>query len=326
MKLGPELREWLDDREAQRRARADADGVAAAWNEGHAHRAFTEAMAALDDRGAETIAAAVCRLFEDEAALDALVAELAAALRSDPYFEPPFRNLNSDIHDGLILFEDDNVSMAAGVTSLTRLAEKKSLKRGGSIAFSGQVDIFKFVRAGGARLSCWEAPRIAADFTAAGAGRCRHSGDRAIADGETFIVDGRSQSFVIEHARSNLVVLQATVKADRAPVAVEYDRDSGEYLGCSAADDSASRIQMITTLLRKLDCAAAFPAIAEYLGHPNFFVRWHVMRELLGLDAIAALPHLRRMAAGDPHPDARRAARQVLERVERSGSGDRKAA
>jgi hypothetical protein len=34
---------------------------------------------------------------------------------------------------------------------------------------------------------------------------------------------------------------------------------SGDYVACSAADDSASRIQMISTLLRKLDCEAAVP-------------------------------------------------------------------
>jgi len=37
------------------------------------------------------------------------------------------------------------------------------------------------------------------------------------------------------------------------------------------------------------------------------------MRELLALDADAALPPLRRMADRDPHPEVRAAARQTLE-------------
>ena len=74
---------------------------------------------------------------------------------------------------------------------------------------------------------------------------------------------------------------------------------------------------MITTLLRKLDHQAAFPSVAAFLDHQDFFVRWHVMKELLGLDAHAALPHLKRMAASDPHPEPRRAARAVLDRLER---------
>lgn len=326
MRVGPELHCWIRDEAAQREARNRADEVAAQWNDGSVHAAFDEAFARLEDRSAESIAAIVRTLFADDRAVDAAVHRLAEAMRANPFLEPPFRNLNSDIHSGLVLYENAHASIAAGVTSLARLAEKKSGKRGGSIVFSGQVDVFKFVRAANARLALWEAPRIDADFTAATAGSCRQTGEYHLRNGDVLVVDGRMQSFIIEHATANLVVLQATIKADQAPVSIEYDRASGKYLGCSAADDSASRIQMLTTLLRKLDCAAAFPAIAEFLDHPNFFVRWHVMRELLGLDAMAALPHLKLMAAHDPHPETRRAARAVLERLEGPQSPSRKAA
>ena len=275
-------------------------------------------MAQVPVRTAEAVAEAVRALFVDAGWVDRLLALLADAMRSDPFFEPPFRHINSDIHSGLIVFEDDLVSIAAGVSGAAQLAAKKKMKRGRtSIAFSGQLTVFKFVKAGGALISLWEAPPITRGFSAAAAGRCKRKGERCIADGETLVMDGRRDSFVIEHATSNLVVLQATVKPDQAPVSVEYDSVTHDYVGCSAADDSASRIQMITTLLRKLDCNEAFPTIAEFLDHPSFFVRWHVMRELLGLDAEAALPHLKRMAAGDPHPETRRAARSVLERIER---------
>jgi hypothetical protein len=47
---------------------------------------------------------------------------------------------------------------------------------------------------------------------------------------------------------------------------------------------------------------------------------------LLGLDAAAALPQLKRMAASDPHPDPRRAARLVLDRLEAPRSAGREAA
>jgi hypothetical protein len=46
---------------------------------------------------------------------------------------------------------------------------------------------------------------------------------------------------------------------------------------------------------------------------------------MLGLDARAALPHLKRMAASDPHPEPRRAARAVLDRLE-APAGKRQAA
>ena len=327
MKVGPELGQWLDGKDAQRRARSEADRFAAAWNSGPIYKLFSDATAGVEPPTPESVAAALAPLFSQARVIEAVVDALAEPLRQDPFFQPAFRHLDSEIHRGLVLFEDDRVSIAAGVTSIARLAEKKRRTNGrGSIAFSGQVELLHFIKSGGARLSLWEAPRIGDDFQAATAGKCRCVGERLLEDGATMLVDGRYQSFVIEHASANLLVLQATVKPGRAPLSVEYDSISHEYVGCSAADDSASRIQMLATLLRKLGHAAAFPTVAEFLDHPDFFVRWHVMRELLGLDVQAALPHLRRMAAQDPHPETRRAAIAVLERIDGPGRRGREAA
>jgi hypothetical protein len=327
MIVGTDLRSWLDDKAVRQRTRADVDRFAADWNEGARHRAFAAAMAGLPSRDEGAVADAIGAFFEDEGWVGDLIESLAAAMRDDPFFEPPFRHIHSEVHRGLVLFEDDLVSVAVGVTDIPRLAARKAAGGGrGSILFSGQTEIFRFLKAGAARLAFWSAPPIASDFSAATAGKCERTGVRAIVDGEMLRVDGRRESFVVEHAQASLLLLQASVKPDGAPVSVEYDSATCEYLGCSAADDSASRIQMITTLLRKLGCAAAFPAIAAFLDHPSFFVRWHVMRELLGLDAAAALPHLKRMAARDPHPEARRAARTVLDRLESSPGEKREAA
>ena len=315
--VGGELRDWVRDSARHRGTQHGIDALAREWNAGLVNRRFATAMAALAEPTAESTVEALTKVFANEAWVNALIHVLADAMRDDPFFEPPFRHINSDIHQGLIVFEDDNVSVAAGVTNVAELAGKKTGRQGRtSIGFSGQVDVLKFVKAGGARIAFWEAPLIRQDFTADHAGRCRRTGERAIEDGEVLVIDGRRRSFVIEHARSNLVVLQATVKHDRAPLAVEYDSETREYVGCSSADDSGSRIQMIATLLRKLDRPDAFQAIAAFLDYPAFFVRWHVMRELLGIDAEAAMPRLRRMAARDPHPETRRAARRVLDRIE----------
>lgn len=325
MIVGDELRAWVDDRNRQRETQAAIDAFGRRWNQGPVHQHFTAAMASLPNFSAESVADRIADVFSEIWWVDTLLDGLTEALRSDPCFDPPFRAVNSDIHSGLLVFEDENAIVAAGVSRADQLAAKKNKRRGpSSINFSGYVSVLKFVKAGGASFSFWEAPKITADFTAANAGRCHHTGTRQIRDGEVLVVDGRFQSYVIDHARSNLVVLQASIKRDQAPLSVEYDSRTREYVGCSATDDSACRIQMVTTLLRKLECAAAFPAIAAYLDHPDFFVRWHVMRELLGIDAAAAMPHLENMAASDPHPDVRAAAQGLLGRV--AGALHRKAA
>lgn len=262
------------------------------------------------------MAEAVCNLFADDGWIGALVGSLAERMRDNPWFEPPFRFLNSDIQSGLLVFEHELVSIAAGTTGAAQLAARKNVTRQGvSVAFTGYVTILKFVRAGGATLSFWEAPEIDEDFNAAEAGRCVRTGARRIGDGETIVVDGRRQSYVIEHAGANILLVQANVQPGHAPLSVEYDARTGAFVGCSASDDRASRVQMMMTLLRKLDHPEAFAAIAPFLEDPSFFVRWHAMRELLGIDAGAAYPRLARMAQADPHPDARRAARAVLDRL-----------
>jgi hypothetical protein len=317
MTLAQELQDWLADRERQVRTRHRTDGFARDWNAGAVQHAFESAMARLPSQDAEAVADAARILFADDAWVDCLIGGLAAPMRDDPFFNPPFRATGSGIHDGLVAFESAQMSVAAGVVRVADLAARKTARRGAtSIGFSGRVSVLKFVKAGGARISLWEVPPITADFAARTAGQCRRTGEISPADGDILTIDGRFQGYVIEQARANLVIVQAEINLDMAPLSVEYDSATFAYVGCSATRDGASRVQMITTLLRKLGCETAFPAIAGLLDHPDFFVRWHVMRELLGIDAEAALPHLKRMAARDAHDDVRRAARSVLDRLQ----------
>jgi len=317
MIVGQDLQTWLADRPRQRRTQAAIDDFGREWSRGPVHRRFEDTLAAIPAQTAEAVADAVRTLFADDQWVDVLIDGLAAALIADPYFEPPFRALNSDLHNGLLVFENDKVLIAAGVSSAAQLAARKNVRRAAtSVGFTGQVTMLKFVKAGGAVLSFWEAPRITGDFTAAAAGRCARTGERRMSDGDILVVDGRFQTYVVEQLRSSMVVLQASIALDQAPLSVEYDSVSQAFVGCSAAADSASRIQMITTLLRKLGCEGTFEPVAAFLDHQDFFVRWHVMKELLGIDAAAALPHLKRMAARDPHADVRKAARSVLDRLD----------
>jgi hypothetical protein len=274
-------------------------------------------MATLAEANAEAVAETARALLADDLWADTLVARLADEMRADPYFEPPFRALRSDIHSGLLVYEDDHLTITAGVSRLAHLAARKQNGRGkGSIQFSGQINVLRFLKAGGVKLAFWACDPIGPEFSAATAGECRPTGSFEVKNGETILVDGRRQSFIIERAASNFVVLQATVKTGQAPVSVEYDAETRRFLGCSAVDEGDCRIQMIATLVRTLGHADAFPAIAAFLDHPSFFVRWHAMKELLGIDVQAVLPHLKLMAARDPHPDLRAAARQVLDRIE----------
>ena len=321
MIIGSELRQWLADKSAQRRSWQSSQAFAEDWNRGPVHQRIEASLAALAGASANVLADNLRGLFEDSGWIEDMIAALTAALQRDRFFKVPFRHLSGEINDGLVLYEDGLVSIALTTIGIGRLAAKKHLAHARrSILFSGQVEVLKIISGEEACLRFWKTAPVGADFSATTAGTCSPAEARSIHAGEILVVDGRRETFVIEQARSSLVLLQATVKPDRAPVSVEYDHETRAYLGCSAADDSASRIQMITSLLRQLGSRKALPAMAEFLDHDCFFLRWHVMREMIGLDPEAALPSLKRMAVRDPHPETRRAARIALDRLEAAQS------
>jgi hypothetical protein len=313
MIAGEALAAWLADPGAHRRSYRGVEDCARRWSR---HPLMTEterALVGLEERSPEAVLA-VARAFIDRTDdIDALMSELLSSSGGDPFFRPPFQPMSSDIHNAFLLYHHPDLSIALGATGVDMLAAKKAGPRGAtSIGFTGVTTLFRYLRAGGATISFWEAPPITALFDAAQAGNARLVGRRRIEDGEEIVIDGRHQSFIIDHATSDMIFFQALVRVDAAPVAVEYDSRTLAFIGASSTDETSSRVQMMVSLLRTMDREDAVPLIVEALDSPHFYTRWHIMRELLALDAEAALPHLRRMAESDPHPEVRAAAAQTL--------------
>jgi hypothetical protein len=308
------LAAWLADPEAQRLSYAGVDDKVRRWSR---HPLMTETERALDALDPRTPGAVldVARAFMDRTGdIDALMRELLASSGRDPFFRPPFQPTSSDIHNALLLYHNPDLSIALGATGVDMLAAKKAGPRGAtSIGLTGVTTLFRYLRAGGATLSFWEGPPITPMFDASRAGTIRLIERRRIEDGEEIVIDGRHQSFIIEHASSDMIFFQALVRVDAAPVAAEYDSKSLSLIGASSTDEAASRVQMMVSLLRTMDREDAVPLIVAALDSPHFYTRWHVMRELLALDAEAALPHLRAMVDGDPHPEVRATAAQTLQ-------------
>jgi hypothetical protein len=314
MIAGEVLAAWLADPAAHRRSYKGVEDCARRWSR---HPLMTEterALVGLEHRSPEAVLA-VARAFMDRTQdIDALMDELLSSSAGDPFFRPPFQPMSSDIHNAFLLYHHPDLSIALGATGVDMLAAKKAGPRGAtSIGFTGVTTLFRYLRAGGATISFWEAPPITASFDATRAGNARLVDRRRVEDGEEIVIDGRHQSFIIDHATSDMIFFQALVRVDAAPVAVEYDSKTLSFIGASSTDETSSRVQMMVSLLRTMDREDAVPLIVEALDSPHFYTRWHVMRELLALDAEAALPHLRRMAESDPHPEVRATASQTLD-------------
>jgi hypothetical protein len=315
MIAGPALAAWLADSGAQQRSRDAVDAVAQTWSHHSLMTTLETRLAALPQpRDVVAVLDAARAFLDREDDITALMLAMIRGSRNDPFFRPPLQPVSSDVQAGLLLYHHRDLSISLGLTGADMLAAKKAGARGGaSITFSGTTGLFRFVKSGDATLSFWEAPPIGHDFVAARAGQCRLIERRKVSDGEEIVVDGRSQSFVIEHAASDILYFHATVRPEAAPLSAEYDSRTFAFVGASSTDEEASRIQMMVSMLRTMEREDAVPLIEEALASPHFYTRWHVMRELLALDADAAQPHLKRMAADDPHPEVRAAARQTLD-------------
>jgi hypothetical protein len=312
---GAALAEWLSDRDAQRLSYERVDAAAQRWSVQPLMTQLEREVAELEPRTAQGLLAAARRFMDRGDEVEGMMAELIAIAGTDPFFRPPFHPLVNEVHNSLLLYHHPDLSISLGVTGVDMLAAKKTGRKGpASINFTGYATLLRFLKAGGATLSFWEAPEIGDDFAAGDAGPCRLVDCRRIADGEEMVIDGRRQSFVIEHAESDILFFQAVARAGCAPVGVEYDSESLKFIGASSTDEASSRLQMMVSLLGALGREDAFPLFEEALDSPQFYTRWHIMREMLGMDAEAALPSLKQMAAEDPHPDIRAAARQTLDR------------
>jgi hypothetical protein len=304
---------WLGDSEARNATDARTRALAAAIAEVPAFAAMKRGLAPAIEEGAQAVLALARAFIEDDEAIAAILAAGIAAAAADPFCRPPLRASRNEVQDGLVLFNHPALSVQLAVMGADALVLKRRARDGrASISFTGQRSLFRFVKGGSATLSVWRAPFIEPGFTAASGGRCRRHAVRRLADGDVIEIDGRFESFVVDQAGSDLVYLFASTPLEASPVGAEYDSDSLELVASSSTDDASSRTQMMLALLRTLERDDAAPLFAERLRAAHFYARWQAMRELLALDAGLALPHLRAMAAGDPHPEVRAAAARTL--------------
>ena len=316
MIAGEELAGWLRDRNAQRGTGETMEMVAGRLRSLPCLERLRDALDSAQTKGVE----AVLALAEDFVATPGVIREvlgvLIAAARDDPYFRPHFEVASSEVHSGLLLFDRPALSLTLAVMSADAIAAKRAERKGGaSLTFTGRRTAFHFLKSGGATLSLWEAPGIGPGFTAESSGRCRFVERWRIEDGEKLDIDGRRFTFIVEEAERDIVFVGAETPLGSGPLSVEYDSATLRFIGASSADEASSRAQMMLALLRMMDRRDAAPLFREMLRSDLFYARWQTMREFLALDPGAALPHLREMAAADPHCEVRRVAAQTLARL-----------
>lgn len=313
MIIGEALGAWLNDRKAQLETYANVEKVAKRLRQLPALERLQDGLQEARRDGADGVLRLAESFMETPGLVPEMLAPLIAAATADPYFSPPFKLALSEVHSGFLLFDRPELTLTFAVMSADAIAAKRAERRGGaSLLFTGRRSILHFIKGSGAILSFWEAPPVEPGFTSGTSGRCQFVERRRIGDGERLELDGRRFTFIVEEASHDIVFMQAMTLFGAAPLTVEYDSQTLRFIGASSTDEASSRTQMMLALLRVMDRRDAVPVFRDLLGSEHFYARWQTMREFLALDAGAALPHLRAMAAADPHSEVRQAAAQTL--------------
>jgi hypothetical protein len=301
----------IADRATLAAAAIRSQAAARAWRQADPYRAIAAALASGTDATALADQAAI--VLADDALIAALVAPLVDHLRADPWYEPPFRVSRDGLRIGAVLVDTPAVAVSASITSADGLAR---IGPPATVIVPGRLTVVRYWRGGGVMLRRWSAGKVAADATLASLPPCAEIAPLYPQEGAVIRIDGREQAQLLANAQADVVTLTATIRVDPAPLMREYRIADGAAVRLAMLDDRGARGDMLLALLRHSGRADAGDCFADATHDAAYFRRWSAMREWLALDARAALPRLRAMASGDPHPEVRAAAIATLAAVD----------
>lgn len=292
---------------AERRSERVAEDWFASAPVAHLRAAFAD----VDPLAVDAVAEVARDILDDADWITPLLVPLIAALANDPWFEPPLRVTRDRLRTTVELLELPAGMLSATVFDGAALATPTTET---TLVASGRLMVARYPVTNGARLLRWHAGEADARFRAAEAPPLAAMPPLTLHDGDVVTIDGRTRAHLIEGTGGEVVAL--TFATRTAGLVREYARDTGHLLRVGATDQDQSRTRLLLTLLRhegRRDAAGCFEAATHA---PAFHLRWAAMREWLALDATTALPRLRTLAATDPHPEVRAAARTTLPLVE----------
>lgn len=293
--------------------RAAVAELGAAWSAADsAPGGLLTAIDALADAPPDVVIAALLPWLSDRRWLAGRLGSALALLRADPFARPPLRPVGGgdEAVGGLVLAD-------RGAVRLTlRLWPGGSPATAPIVFIPGRAAIRILAAGGGAQLYAHHVAVSEAEeagvFTARAAAPCRTTPPRPLKTGETLFLDTARDSFTLVPGAADVLLLELIVQPpSRLPIRT-YDPATGRLLHVSASSRDSSFRTMALTLLRHLGRPDAAPLFAAETQSEDFAARWHAMRELIALDPAAARAPLEAMAADDPHPEVRAAAKATL--------------
>lgn len=316
MPAAPSRHDHFPRADPARRAaiRAAVSDLGAAWTA--ADTAPDGLLTAIDAQTNATPDAAIAALLPwltDPRWLTTRLASALALLRTDPFARPPLRPVGGadGAPGGLVLAERGAVRLTLRLWPFATHTAAPAP----AIFVPGRA-VLHVLASGGAQLCLHQVAVTPAEetgaFTAHAAAPCDTTPPRPLHTGALLHLDTARQSFsLIPGARDTLLLELAVQPPSRLPIR-SYDPATGRLRHVSASSRDSSFRAMALTLLRHLGRTDAAPLFEAETQSTDFAARWYAMRELVALRSAAARAPLTRMAAHDPHPEVRAAAKATL--------------
>lgn len=294
--------------------RAAVSDLDAAWTAADtAPDGLLSAIDAQADASPDAAIAALLPWLTDPEWLAARLTSALALLRTDPFARPPLRPVGGadGAPGGLVLAERGAVRLTLRLWPFATHTAAPAP----AIFVPGRA-VLHVLASGGAQLCLHQVAVSPAEetgaFTARAAEPCDTTPPRPLQTGETLHLDTARQSVtLIPGARDTLLLELAVQPPSRLPIR-SYDPATGRLRHVSASCRDSSFRAMALTLLRHLGRTDAAPLFEAETQSTDFAARWHAMRELVALSSAAARAPLTGMAAHDPHPEVRAAAKATL--------------
>lgn len=293
MRIDPEIAALRSQGAAQRHARDVMEQARADWQASTPAGAVLEALA---DYGAGAVLADLPALQRTvqcpetaQALADALVAEFARALQTEPMGLVPFRH---QLSERLAVLE----LARSGRAALTLLSYRPAPEGEQVTICFTSGERHEICLAGAA-----EALLVAKEETIGPATRIACAPE-PIGPGWRGVFDNATGGKIVCSVTRPLVILRLQREAAQPGPAREYRLDDGALVHESAADRRDSRRELALALLGSMGRTDALPAIVQATHAGPAHVRWEAIRQTLGLDSATGIAVLARVARDPADP------------------------
>ena len=253
---------------------------------------------------------------KSSAVINSIISEGISNMEADEFYVYPIAGHTTSFAQRIIIDSNDHFDLSldiidSGLLSKYKSQSKMNLKERG-VSFYGRETVTYFIKSGGMNISNWSHNTPVKKLEGAS---CQFDGNKIVNDGDV-VYKKANETYMFESSTDNAIVISLEVKRNSSPLSLMFSAYDYKLKFQNPSDEIDSRVQLHISLLKSMNYIDAVPTIKKFLSHPQHYIRWYAMQQLLGLDALLVLEELEFMAKSDVHEEVRFAATQTWNLVQ----------